>query len=200
MKKNGLIKPTESVSYFKTDWNSKLSEKPNASNSVSYCLFAENGTKINMDLCNSTVTDIHFPIKDREQINLTLIEEYNKKGFNILDPNSNYFNDRCIPMKENDTAVTLADRRKDFKNITIQCSTGCQPGKINTTTGYFSCKCSPSNTSEVFSNLDKIFLKTLNSSNFMIATCFKTVFTFVSFYFNCSLTSLRILVFMRTQY
>ncbi len=151
-----------------------------------------------MELCNSTVTDIQIPIKNMDQLNLTLIEEYNRRGFNILDPNSNYFNDRCIPKKENDTAVTIADRRKDFKNFTINCSTECKPGKINTTAGYFSCKCNPSNASEVFSNLDKIFLKTLNSSNFLIVTCFKTVFTFVSFLFNCSRASIRILGFMRT--
>ncbi len=66
LKENGYLAKNESIVFSKTDWNPALrAERSNVtatkSASVSYELFAQNGTKIDMRRCSNTYTDIKIP-------------------------------------------------------------------------------------------------------------------------------------------
>ncbi len=189
LKENGLIPPNESISYSKTDWNSKLDYPPSDNAgmqkgaSVSYDLFAANGTKINRSLCKDTTTDIKIPLKNIDQLNLKLVDQVAKKGFNIFDTESPYFEDRCIPMT--DEAETISDRRKQYPGKTLGCKGGCKMSGINSTLGYVNCVCNTTNSdAEVGTKFAKKLLGTLTDSNIEIVKCFNTVMVYVSLFIN----------------
>ncbi len=149
--------------------------------SVSFKLYSTNGSKINKSLCANTTTDLKIPLKNLDSLNLKKIDAIAKRGYEIFNSNSTYFNDRCIPIRGGDEAETIQGRRKDFQNLTFGCAGGCQFGGINTTTGYANCNCKTSSTSEEIGTkfVNKI-LDSFNSTNIEIMRCFKTVFSYVN--------------------
>ncbi len=189
---NGYLAKNESILFSKTDWNAAL--RPNNSNmtatrspSVSYELYASNGTKIDTSLCSNTYTDIKVPLKNYGALNSTNLT------YDPFNPNSDYFNDICMPLKKNDLAATINGRRKDFKGLNLTCSGGCSYGKVNTSTGYLSCQCNTSSTEEaIFPNFETAIMKALNQTNIFIAKCYKTAFQLVRLNFNCSLIFMTI--------
>ena len=72
---------------------------------------------------------------------MTKYKEFLDQGYDIYDPNSPYYTDRCIPILKNSSKTTILSRREEFDNITIECGTGCIFNGINTTTGYLNCQC-----------------------------------------------------------
>ncbi len=185
-----MLPQKEKIRFSKTDWNSALitQEKSNKtanvtkSAAVSYDLFAENGTKINKTLCSSTKTDIKIPIKNFNSFNASNLT------YDPFNPNSDYFNDICRPMKINDSAATINTRRKDYKGLNLTCSGGCTYDSVNTSTGYLACQCNTSSTEEaVFPNFETAIMKVINKTNILILKCYQTAFQLVRIKFNISL-------------
>ena len=121
LRDQGYINKTEVMSYTKTDWSGDLKDNSTntnntSSSSVSFSMYSSNGTLIDKSLCSNISTNIQLYVKD---INST---DLGDKG----DPNSEYFNSLCIPMRINDTAYTINDRRQnEFDNKNTVCSAGC---------------------------------------------------------------------------
>ncbi len=191
LKENGFIPKDESLTYSKTDWNPNLVYPPNdnagmlKSSSVSYDLFAANGTKIDRKLCKDTTTDIKIPLKNIDALNLKLIDRIAGQGFDIFDPKSPYFESRCIPVVNNDIAETILGRRKEFQNLTLTCNGGCQMKGINSTTGYLNCNCNATNSaSEVGVKFAKRLIDVFTRTNIEIVKCVNAVFTFVNNFLN----------------
>jgi len=180
LKDNNLLKQNESISYSKIDWDSTIKKNINVnttnSSSVSYSLYSSNGTEINKTLCAGINTEILIPIPG---FNKEMAANLTKNGFDLYDPNSTYFSDLCIPMKLNDTAVTVEDRSKELNTLGLTCSSGCTYKSINLTIGYISCLCDTNGPKEMASEFGEIVINVFLQSNIAIATCFKTVFKFV---------------------
>ncbi len=200
LRKNGYLRQNENIKFSKTDWNPALmvDEKSNKtanvtkSAAVTYDLFAENGTKIDRNLCVNTTTDIKIPIKNFDKLGATGLE------YDPFNPKSDYFNDICIPMKKNETAATINDRRKEFKGLNLTCSGGCNNGKVNTSTGYLSCKCNSSNSkADVSPKFETAVMEIINQTNIYIAQCFFTAFKIVNIIYKFSLISIPIWDFMK---
>ncbi len=189
LKKKGIIPENEVLSFTKTDWNPKMKVPPHPdtgreqSASVSYEIFTSSGTKIDKSLCEAN-TSVQLPLKNRKKYNITLYDEIVKEGFNPFDPANNYFNSRCNPLKDNDTAVVINDRRKQFANISLSCSEGCIFAGLNRTTGYVDCSCTTKDKVAEFGLkvLDSIMYM-LNSANIEIIKCVKTAFKYVSYFY-----------------
>ena len=123
LKDNGLINKNEVLLYSKTDFSGSLKVSPNSTNttsamdsSVSYDIYASNGTLINKSLCSGVNTNINLFLNSLDISNLTYKN----------DPNSTYFNSICTPMKINDTSYVLNDKRaNEFDNKNSTCSVGC---------------------------------------------------------------------------
>ncbi len=132
-----------------------------------------------MDICKNLTTDI----KIYANLNLTKYKKFKKKGYNLFDANSTYFTDICIPMRINDSAVTINDRRKEFNNFNTTCTGRCVYSTFNLSIGYVNCKCNASNTEkEVTTKYETIILNVFKQSNFYIVKCFDTTFSYVRFF------------------
>jgi len=180
LKDNGYIPKDEYIKYAKTDWNPAVSQKSvnttsnaSKSNSVTYNLYANNGTEIDMNLCANITTDVKMPIKNFANFNASNLT------YNPFDTKSDYFNDICLPMKKNSTATTIKDRRDEFKGESLSCGGGCEVGDLNTTNGYVTCKCDTASSDDVFPQMASAVLNVFNDSNIFIAKCFSTCFNYV---------------------
>ncbi len=172
LKHEGLIPQTESLSFSKVDWNPDINtdEFSNAdmekSSSVSFDIFTQNGTKIDIRLCQNITTEFNIFLKNEKQLNLTKYQEISDKGFNMYDSQSPYFNDRCIRIRKTDKSAVINDRRKNFDNVTAGCNKGCKMEKIDTNTKYITCNCGNYEPEqEVYPDFGKVFINTLNSIN-----------------------------------
>ena len=111
------IKKDDVIVFIKTDWSPTLASNitnngnMTKSSSITYGLYFENGTKIDMDLCANTTTNIKVKLNNLGDLNMTKYDEMLKQGYDIYDKNSPYYNSLCIPMKINDSALTIQDRR-----------------------------------------------------------------------------------------
>ena len=191
LKKNGFLSPTEVITFSKTDWNPALKTPfyDNANltkaNSVSFVLYAANGTKINMDLCSNTTVDINIHLNNLDALNMTKYNEILKKGYDLYDKDSDYFNSLCVPMRMDDKAVTINDRKEEFDNLNVTCTGGCQYQKINVSIGYLKCKCNSTDTDkEITPEFKDVILDVFNSTNFLIIECYMTTFTYPDFFNN----------------
>ena len=73
-----------------------------------------------------------LPITDLESIKFNLTKQFAEQGYDILDKNSEFYNDFCIPASMGDNDITLKDRKKDIypNNITL-CKSNCKYNGIN---------------------------------------------------------------------
>jgi len=190
LKTNGYLAKNETISYSKIDWDSliKSNNTINTTNtpSMSFDLYSNNGTQIDKNLCANIPTEVLIPIEgfnDEMRNNLT------KNGYELFNPNSTYFNDICIPMKLNDTAVVMEDRSGEFNTANLKCSTGCRYNSINLTIGYISCLCDTNQKDEIGTTYGKLLLDIFKQVNIEIIKCWQTILKYVScIYLKISLT------------
>jgi len=189
LKDNGYMSQNDTIVFSKTDWNPALESPPtdNAgmtkSASVSYKLYYTNGTEIDRNLCANTTTAINIPLKNMDQLNITQIDSLASKGYNAMDPESPYYNDRCIPIRTNDTEATIEDKRSQYGNVSLGCQGNCQVGGINTTNGYVNCICNSTDLSQdIGAKFENSLLSLITETNIEIAKCISTVFTYVSLF------------------
>ena len=77
LKDNVYLNKSDVLFYSKTDWNPSLkvpfysNANMTKANSVSYVIYAPNGTKINMDLCSNTTVAIGVYLNNLNSLNLT---------------------------------------------------------------------------------------------------------------------------------
>jgi len=133
------------------------------------------GLKIDMNLCKSTETNIQIQIKGLNSTNLGSSDLYNI--------NSDYYNDRCLPISANQSAATLDEKRSQFDNLNYTCGSKCTYEAIDTNNSYISCNCNSSQSNlEISPEYGKIILNTLDSFNAVIITCYHNFLIFVSYF------------------
>jgi len=182
----GAIAQNDSIIFSKTDWDSDLktgnqkNENSTLIDSVSYSLFSMQGIKIDMNLCNSTQTNIKIQLKGYNNT---------KNGSDdLFDVNSAFYNDRCLPISSNLSAATIDEKRAQFDNLNYTCGGTCTFQAIDPKTNYISCNCNSSLSNiEVTAEFGKIFLTTLESLNIMIVGCFYDFILYVINIFDITL-------------
>jgi len=183
LKQLGYISSNDSIGATKIDYNPSTiypqQSDIQASSTISFSLFTSDCKKVDLDLCKNLTTKIDIAISGN-LTSLNLSQYDNSSYGNLFDPNNPYYNDRCLPIKLNDTKASILGRRNGFPNLTISCGSGCTFGGINSTTNYLRCICNmrqnqPDFGYEVISK----FLDVISGINLLIITCYQITFTFV---------------------
>ena len=97
-------------------------------NQVEYSVYSKNGTKLDLKLCDKVDILISIPVNIPEgnDIKIDQAKEMLEQGYDIYDLADPFYNDICSSYTSNDnTDITLEDRRKEFyQNITF-CEDNC---------------------------------------------------------------------------
>lgn len=112
-------------------------------NQIEYLIYDISGKPLNLSFCNEVTIEVFYPIKSNE-IDFEFWEKMNKKGYDIFNSLDSFFTDICEGfVTENDTDVTLEDRRIDyFKNYSF-CEVGCEYIGLNFSQKKVKCVCEP---------------------------------------------------------
>lgn len=171
--------PGTTIPIGKVNWDPSLSDSENVGD-VSYVFYNPyTGDKINQaKICKDIGVEIKLPV-NTTNINMTEYEKFKNQSIDILDPNSEFFNSRCIPYANSTSGgdVPLSDRRKKiYQNTAVSCSEGCTYKGIDKN-NYTICDCKETNSTQAA--VAEVVLPGLESSNIEIFICFDAAFTAV---------------------
>ena len=111
-------------------------------NKVRYDIYTNEGTNIDISICNNISIGISYPIRNGSGVDLEVAKELYESGvdiFNIRDP---FFSDICIPyIDERGNDVLLKDRVSNIYKYVQFCQEGCVYVKVNYTTMKVECDC-----------------------------------------------------------
>ena len=98
---------------------------------IEYEVYNKEGIKLNLDICKDINISYFIPI----EINENEIFKY--------DPQSNFYNNRCNKYTtENDTDITIYDRKNEFNNKNLSlCERNCTFRKYDTNNSKVQCDC-----------------------------------------------------------
>ncbi len=190
LREKEIIGKNEYIHFSKIDWNPSIKIPPHPddgiakTNSVSYELFTSKGEKINKDYCKDVKTKVDIPLINTNSFNMTMFQEFNKRGINIYDPNDEYYTNRCIPIKSTDNETSILSRRQLYEktNTTLTCSIGCELKGIDPKIHYMNCDCSiGGKTQEIGSEIAESFVTAIADFNIEILKCYKTTFKYVNY-------------------
>ena len=123
---------------------------------IEYEIYAKNGTKLNLDICKNINITLFIPVS----INEDEIFKY--------DPNSSFYNDICNKYTtENDTDMTLYDRKNEFNNNNLSlCEVNCTFKGYNQSTSQAECDCIiNSGLKQLDNNQNDLIIKLIISKN-----------------------------------
>ncbi len=118
--------------YYKT-----VIPRPNeAVNQIEYKIMVMTDTgieELNTSLCEDTNFTITVPINSDDDDIEKVISKY-EEGYDIFDPNNEFYTDSCISYSEDNVDLTFSERKKYFKNYAL-CETNCtylnyNPGRM----------------------------------------------------------------------
>ena len=150
--------------------------RENAISQAKYKIYTLNGTQVNITQCSEVKLPMVFPLPEIPTLNITFAQEMSAENnidvFNTEDP---FFNDICFPFAmENNTDITLKDRRKYvYQNVSL-CDEGCTYNGYDSVTSMINCSC-PMETD--FNSPEKeaetpLFEGMLASTNIIIGKCY----------------------------
>ena len=127
LKLRNIISQNEKLILFKIEYSIEGIEIP----IVEYSLFTKDGNNVSLSYCDDIPVYYSIPV---------LINE--KKEF-IHNPNSNFYQDRCLPFKSDDDAdITIYDRKNDFNNKYLSlCEKNCEYNGYDISTKRANCEC-----------------------------------------------------------
>ena len=109
---------------------------------VYYYIYLQNGTSIDMSICEDTSLVISQDIYDED---LTLdkekIVELYKKKIDVFDISAPFFNDKCNSFSDNKRDVPLMDRRVVYYQNITSIKEHCEYKKIDTDSFRMILKC-----------------------------------------------------------
>ena len=191
LKKQYGLSNEESLVILKSDFLDLL-PKEYITNKVAYQLFSTSlGSFLPLRYCRDAGT----PVDTYNKLNSSLfLGQYQFKrqsatdnGYNIFDPNSNFYNDICTPFtNENGNDVLLNDRRHDYftENFNL-CEKGCQFKGYNENISRYTCSCLTRTSTNDESNFEEVpmeipddfFKQDIGYSNIKIFKCYNQVFS-----------------------
>ena len=147
---------------------------------VEYAVYNSKGDKLDMSICKNEKITITYTIKNTTAINSSMAEYYANYGIDIFDAEDPFFNDICYPFTtEDNTDITLADRRKDiYQNLSL-CESKCDYDSIDLENYTVTCRCSVKeevNTKISFDFFENSFLSVFTDSNYEVIKCYNLIF------------------------
>ena len=172
--------------------------------SVEYRVYDKEGNELSMDICKGVNIEIGYPIIDKEKAQLSQGELMYRKGFDVYNPEDDFFNEKCVSFSNSSTDVTIKDRRENFfLNVTF-CNNNCVYNGIDYNTSKVQCECQISNqnkTTEVktFTSFGNQLLEQTNLPLFKCykeATSFNNLKSNIGFYFCASSFIVQLFLFL----
>ena len=164
----------------------KIDEKDPSSitSKCTYYIYDNDGNEIDINkYCSGIQISISSPIINLELLDYETGQLLSSYGYDIFDPNNEFFNDICATYtNENGTDVTLKDRQKDYYQSINFCGQCIYDG-INYEDQTVNCICENyNNTDNIF--IDKEFVQDMEtefknmfiSETFYVIYCYKLVF------------------------
>ena len=166
------------------------SKNPNLiTNKVDYFLYDYNGNELNISICEEKSIKIYSPIVNLNSINLNELIELNNLGYDIFNAEDEFYNNICTRFSsQNNTDVTLKDRRKNYyPNISL-CNENCNYEGIDYDNLIVKCNCETKNKKTLkestfdhdiklnVNNVKNVFKDNLFNSNIQVVKCTKLIF------------------------
>ena len=156
---------------------------------VEYEIFdPENKKGLDLSVCQGLKNIIGIPsgdLKYKGENIFDLYYEMKKLKYNLFDKKDKFYHDICTPFTYfNDTDITLADRRKEFFELTDICTEDCKYLNHDENSKTINCECETrpniNDTVEVIkfdkNDLDSFF--SINTyANFAVLKCYKLTFS-----------------------
>ena len=182
LKEKNHLDPNEQLFILQIESTDKT--KKSAINVYNYGAFLENGTQLDISVCEGTKITLSSPIIDEESVFLDKAIYFSEMDYDIYDENNSFYKDNCAPASISGNDITLTDRKTDFypSNVSL-CNDSCQYSKVNLTTKRFVCECDAvpnitendtsieENTEDDSNYLDYV----LSLMNYKITKCFNLI-------------------------
>ena len=169
LRHNYAILPTSKITFIQIQINNTVDDV--LVNQIEYRAYDENKISLNLDLCNKNMT-IYYSFKNDTKEKLDLINNFKKKGIDILNINDPFFNDLCSSYSESGKDLTLNNRIEEFyKNYTF-CEKNCKLEEILYEGKMMVCNCTIKNNLDVkYFNFDLYNYKKTKDMNYKIVKC-----------------------------
>ena len=151
-------------------------------NQLDYIITKEDGTELNLDSC----TDITLtsPINTMNSgIDLEKVKATKKEGYDIFNPEDDFFNDVCLKYKdENGADVPIKVRRQEYYQEFPLCESECKYSNYDINTNSVDCVCKHKRYTSTLSTFSVIETDSdfkngdVSNSNFKTMGCGKEVF------------------------
>lgn len=138
-----------------------------------------NYSKLSTDACNGSSMIVKTKNNQALKINSSLYRVLREKNVDILDSNSQFYQDRCTsildPVSGKDTTVGFRIRNF-FQNTTVLCASNCNYAGLEES-GYVVCNCSGviSNDEPINQFVDSVVVPTYSTINHEVIKCFPHV-------------------------
>ena len=152
-------------------------------NQIKYFIYDEEMKELNLSLCEDINTQIHYSIKDNNNLDITSISNFQEKGIDIFNLKDKFFTDLCYSYSDSNNDMTLEDRIKYlYQNYTL-CEIGCTYNNIDIINMNIICNCKiqgNENTSSI--NMKSLFYQQPKDTGFFdsnigVIKCYKLVFS-----------------------
>lgn len=165
---------------------------------VEYKIYDSKGRELDLSICQDVPINISTPLNSNVNINIDKAKELSEQGYDIYDPENDFFNDVCIPYSTNGKDVTLKDRRTVlYQNVSF-CEEGCLYKGINFEINRVDCECQVKNVNRPYknstSNSTKDFVSNVFNINFDILKCYHLLLFWNNIYSNIGLLSIALIV------
>ena len=148
-------------------------------NQIKYLVYDDKKQELDLNLCNDIKANIHYNLKEENNLDFISINEFQKKGIDIFNIKDEFFNDICSSFSDSNNDVIIEDRKKYlFKNYSL-CEEGCIYNNFDVEKMKIICTCKiQKNFNEkmiplIFEQKPDISLK---NSNLRIINCYNLVF------------------------
>ena len=141
--------------------------------------------KLNLSICNKVKINTFVPYSLTGKY-IDLYPKLNELGYDLNNPNDNFYNDICCPFTpENKTDILLYDRKMNYYKNTTFCEEGCTYKEYDYTERKVKCECiiktefdKDIDNIQFYSNLVlNTFFKIDHFSNIKVLKCYKLVFS-----------------------
>ena len=125
-------------------------------NEIEYYIYDFNGKKLDLSLCKGISITVNSPIIDTSSIDLNKANDLANQGIDVFDSNDTFFNDICQPFSsENNSDVTISDRRNDYYQNVSFCDVDCTYEGINYETTNAICNCDATTLTKTDEEIEK---------------------------------------------
>ena len=177
----------------------ELKREETISIQIEYEIYSQSFEKLNLDICKNEYIKINIPynlkniknqneklLKEKEEINLEEKYKLGKKyNYDILNPNSDFYNEICTPFdSEYSTDLIIEDRKKYYYISQLFCEDNCRYHSYNLSNNKVICICYTKIEAKyniIYRNfssniLNSLFNKKISNVNFKVFKCIGKAF------------------------